>query len=516
MKEPIKYSGLWQKKREELKTENNPATDWLEMQTLLDKHMPGPAQPAPGSFLKYFKAGSILGVTLAGAIIVYFYPNFRSKPSQKQRVGVHQTKRDTVDLAASIKLPSNTALTTTKAAALYTDSVNGHTPAGATTLAAAPSPVVAAGDLSIGRKAKVAGKTNSTGNANPLKTLGGHPQQKQRMGGKAIIIIVDNLSTTAKVAGKRSVTSLTAVSGNASFLPPGSNFTAANNIRGRDTTKVYDQKLDRSPAIIADSIAKAHHQTGQPAIVFDTLTNSNQHGQGVSGAAKAQKSQNGPLAKAFKTQKNNTGKYRAGSSDSKSKLDWGILGGLNPTKSMSLKNLYAGLFATYNLNSRWGINAQVRMLSPQSISGSYTHANGSKVDSSKILLITDSRKAYFITVPVYGVYRVSRNVSIKAGPVISVPLKQEAGSTLLAPATIKKDSAYYAATINQLNGTRYNQQINFGIAGGLVVQYGRLSIEAAYLKTLGGYQVNSGFGSYKAKNGSLQLTIGFKLNKPKR
>jgi hypothetical protein len=66
-----------------------------------------------------------------------------------------------------------------------------------------------------------------------------------------------------------------------------------------------------------------------------------------------------------------------------------------------------------------------------------------------------------------------------------------------------------------LSGTQYLQKLNVGLSAGVNIQFKRLSFEATYLKSLSGYQVTSGYGTYRSYNGTLQFTIGFRLNKVK-
>jgi len=210
-----------------------------------------------------------------------------------------------------------------------------------------------------------------------------------------------------------------------------------------------------------------------------------------------------------------------------SNLDWGILMGVNASGSFTSKNqnanfygsspvdLYFGLFASYKLNDTWAINPQIRLFSPQSITTTYSHANQSKVYSTQGLTITASRKVYAVSVPVYVVYNLTNNISLKAGPVINFPVKQVNANSLLQPATIKADSAYYANITGILNKTQYDQKLNFGISGGASFKYKRFIFEATYLKSLSGYGITSGFGSYKSYNGTFQFTIGFQLDKVK-
>lgn len=212
-------------------------------------------------------------------------------------------------------------------------------------------------------------------------------------------------------------------------------------------------------------------------------------------------------------------------SSSASNLDWGLLLGANTNGSFTGKSqnaniygslpvdLYTGLFGTYHFNDKLGLNLQVWLLNPQNISGGYSHANGSKVDSGKIIQVTDSRKAYFVTIPVHAMYQITDNLALKFGPVINLPVKQINGITKLTPTTISKDSTYYKKTITQINATKYQQTLNFGLSGGLQFNTGRLTIEATYLKNLGGYKVSSDYGTYTASPGVLQFTVGFRLNR---
>ncbi len=213
-------------------------------------------------------------------------------------------------------------------------------------------------------------------------------------------------------------------------------------------------------------------------------------------------------------------------------LDWGLLTGVNTSGSFTPKkqnsnfygsfpaDIYFGLYGTYHFNDKWAVNIQAKALSPQNINGSYSHANGARadsgaVDSGKTIRVSDSRKIYFVSVPIHLVYKLNNYISIKGGPVINIPVKQLTGSTTFTPLAIKTDTTYYTSVNNQLKNTRYVPAVNFGLSAGVSLQYNRLSFEATYLKSISGLKVSSDFGSYKSNPGTLQLTIGFQLNKPK-
>jgi hypothetical protein len=210
-----------------------------------------------------------------------------------------------------------------------------------------------------------------------------------------------------------------------------------------------------------------------------------------------------------------------------SDIDWGILAGVNSSGSFTPKgqnaniygklpvDVYLGLFATYHFNDKWAVNSQIRVLNPQNLNSSFTHVvNENKADSGKVLAITDSRKAYFVSIPIHLVYKINNKISLKGGPVINIPVKQISNSTSLQPG-IKLDSAYNITVSNQLKAIKYDQKINFGLSGGISLQYKRLIFEATYLKSFSGYNVISDFGNYKSNKGSLQITLGLQLNRLK-
>ena len=210
-----------------------------------------------------------------------------------------------------------------------------------------------------------------------------------------------------------------------------------------------------------------------------------------------------------------------------SAIDWGLLMGVNTSGSFTPKsqnaNFYGsapidpwfGLFASYKLNNSWAISAEAHFFSPQNITTTYTHANQSKVDSNQSLTITASRKMYAVSVPIYAVYNAGNGLSFKAGPVLNFPVKQINTASVLLPYSIRTDTTYYKNISSALSATQYRQNINFGFAAGASYQYKRFIFGASYLKSLSGYSINSGLGTYKSYSGTFQINIGFQLDKVK-
>jgi hypothetical protein len=100
--------------------------------------------------------------------------------------------------------------------------------------------------------------------------------------------------------------------------------------------------------------------------------------------------------------------------------------------------------------------------------------------------------------------------------VINIPVKQVNGNAVLQPVKIMTDTPYFKNINKQLSATQYQQKINFGLSGGVTLQYQRFLLEATYNKSFSSYRVVSDLGSYSQNPGSVQISIGFQLSKPKK
>jgi len=205
------------------------------------------------------------------------------------------------------------------------------------------------------------------------------------------------------------------------------------------------------------------------------------------------------------------------------KLQLGILAGVNApgsfTGSSENANVYGslpvdvflGLFVNYTVYKKWAFNLQPKLLSPQTVSGTYTHAIDTKVDSGKTLTMTDSRKIYFVDVPLHLVYKATPNISLMGGLAVSIPAKQVNVLSNYSTSGTKKDSVYYAKVKAQVNATQYNWQSSLGISGGMNFNYQRLFFNATYLKALKSQSITSDLGGYTFSHDALQLSVGFRL-----
>jgi len=92
MKNSLKYMQLWQAKRSALKLIDDPQAGWMEMQGLLDKHLPvthhgGKGGSSAGT--SSLKLQSFLLVGLSAAVVIYFL-------AHNSKTNDHRTHQDSL------------------------------------------------------------------------------------------------------------------------------------------------------------------------------------------------------------------------------------------------------------------------------------------------------------------------------------------------------------------------------------------------------------------------------------
>lgn len=554
MKDLFKDPDLWRQKRAELPVDSEPQSGWQEMQSILDKHLPVlPLTAAPHvsklakiiKAVKAMKATSVLIASLTVATVtgtaIYLINN-----EQHKNASHHQYKKHSPVMGKDSLVDSLTANSSNlnNSLDIARDSLNGL------------KDQKNEQSLSVNKNDSIinSAKTNPAANSSKSKTNGLFPvstvnnQQiisSQQKGNSNII----KGSLTGSNGHNNGSHALPGKYQNTQQFDPTGNQTAQQVL-----TNVIDATNKNK---LADDQAV---QGGNPASsTLTPSTNANIQSWQLTGInnntfIRPQAFANQPLSKfvignyyynrlrllsndKILNSKNKTGKNRSATGNKTKRpnslgrslstafanTDWGILLGANSSGSFtpSTQNsnfygsfpvdIYVGLFGTYNLNNKWAFNAQVRLLTPLNLSGSYTNEN-TGVDSAKLVEVTDSRKAYFVSIPVHAVYKITNNISVKGGPVINIPVKQINGVTNVRRLTDNIDTIFLANAANQLKATRYDQKINLGVSGGVSFQFKRLSLEALYQKSLGGYNITSGFGNYKTSPGTVQISLGFKLN----
>ncbi|MDB5110214.1 MAG: hypothetical protein JWR67_1328 [Mucilaginibacter sp.] len=552
MKNSLKDLKLWQTKRNELHITDDVEQDWLEMQGLLDENMPVDITPQKTSANIARLLWALFAALIIAVLIYLLY--------HKNEIAAntpHPLNKTTVNKMASNNNEANSS--TSKLLTGNNDSKINKPDSGSLTSDKAKN-----NDISINKPASKAFAEKSTNNNNVLSP------GKQAADAKHHVVINTSVAKTSTGSASSNAADhnmlLVAVKKNGHDAPKGraangyrNNLVQANKSSHKqealnEAGLKNDHKNPRSNSSTANSASfklvdqkkngygntyQQSNQTSQgvsnvnkieyPAflqiltstIVFDSvtyrsplITNST-----IPGINKASASGKNPDSKKSKDPKPKTTSF--------SKFDYGILMGVNSSGSFTPKkqnsnfygslpvDAYFGVFGTYHLSNKWALGITVNYLSPQTVSGSYSHANASKIDSTQRLQISDSRKIYSVNVPIQIQYKVSDHISFTAGPVISMPVKQVNGSSVLQPAAIKADTIYFPKLTSSLNNTKYESKLNYGLSGGLIIVVNRFSFGASYLRGLSGPKIISDLGSYTSNTSTLQFMVGFKLNKGK-
>ena len=553
MKEQDKYHALWHK-RNELHINDNAEQDWLDMQSVLDAHMPvnGGAGNSGTSYLSGFKLLTALVLAAAAAVILYYV----FAGSDKDSAHGHKT--------------NTTVISANKQAALHNPEINNNgandgtvnptsdnviTGNNADTTAASPgvtnNPSTAAINTTNAANHKIA----NTAMANAASGATSHNNASLKHTNATIInnIAGRSILNTGHATRGTNIASHNS-SGNTLGHLNKKHYTTGNYSGGGGSRiaghvlgsgSLRGQTHGRS----SRESTTANNKTSLKGGANDKFSMLNQAG----GAASDNTSHDTDvlslavpqfitepysapalpplLANKFKAVDDTSAtakKPAPTKSSGASKFEYGLLAGVNAPGSFTAKaqnanfygslpvDLFFGAFTTYNFNSKWGINLQLRGLNPQNISGTYTHSNDSKKDTNQVLNISDSRKVYTADAALHLIFKPALGLSLKAGPVFSYSLKEANGKTTFQTGPLKKDSVYYVSVIKLINATSYTKGLNIGLSVGASYQYGRFIFDAAYIKKFSGTIVSSTLGSYTAINDQLLFGIGFMLSKPKK
>lgn len=187
--------------------------------------------------------------------------------------------------------------------------------------------------------------------------------------------------------------------------------------------------------------------------------------------------------------------------------NYGLQAGLNAGSGGA--GFYLGLTGNYAFTKRWFIEGSVVYNGSRTLSGTYTHPSIYRPDSSSAILLNDSRKVQPIDIMLNLQYRVSKLVSVKAGPVLSYAGKQLNTSTRLGTVGSFRDTLGYSKTIDSVrNTTVFNKKMNLGFTGGLGVKIKQFELNARYL-WLPPYKVSNSWGTYSQPANRLQIGVSY-------
>ena len=198
---------------------------------------------------------------------------------------------------------------------------------------------------------------------------------------------------------------------------------------------------------------------------------------------------------------------------SQKEIDFGVEGLANTSGAGT--NLVLGLFGSAQLNQKWQVNAGARIDLSRNLSGTITHPSYSRPDTV-VFKVTDSRKVNTISIPITFKYKVSKLVSIHAGPQLSFSAGQSMHSNKLQTISNYRDTASHSHSIDSALKYNHISKFNIGISGGISIRVSpRFYIEGSYQQNITPYKVNTGLGNYNQYYHSVQLGIRYTFKRGK-
>jgi hypothetical protein len=221
---------------------------------------------------------------------------------------------------------------------------------------------------------------------------------------------------------------------------------------------------------------------------------------------KSRRNMTKPVKNSSKTAKN---KKPAGTTEmDPPTYNYGLETGIHKT------TLYFGAFGSYRLQSRWLINAGIRVIPSSSSSGSYNaQTSYSKPDTLSTFTVKSSRKLLILAIPLSIEYRISNMLNINAGPVIGFSLKQSAINNQYGVFTHQGDTLKHTQAIDSTLRHSTINKANLGISGGISVHIKQFYIDIRYQQDIIPYKISTGLGSYQQYNNALQLGIRYQFRK---
>jgi hypothetical protein len=569
------YLKLWQHKRSELPVNTDPQADWLAMHHLLDLQMPvvnNATANSPGSdlvkqlshfakFKLFYVAAALITVAAITYVVIQHRATTKENKPAKTEVRadsvlnndadtalINEQIRDSIlqdaHLTDSVGVKASTA--NTKANNNGVDKNEENTNRSLTNLSAAKNKANKPGYLSNGRKPITGNINNSSGSrsgANNSRLLSSANKTTNGLAFTGNKAINSSRSRVSNSAGRKSGNN-TGQAINKQRQSQVARQEAINELNNRQITNntsngnIMQNNISQSPLWSSAFIFNADapllvNNYATPGIVNTNTALSNAANTRILNAPNAATANltNAAKAKNQATKPSPT-KSAGDKTNSYSSLDWGILVGVNTQGSFTPKDQnkniygslavdsYAGLFATYNVSSKWAVDVQVKLLVPHSTGGSYNHVFATRNDTGQIVRqtykITDSRKIYSAQMPLHLVYNITDNISVKAGPVINLPIKHFGASSFTALTDTVVDSIGYAGRLaDTINRITFKKRISVGISGGISFNYKRLRLEAVYYRGSQPYTTSSPLGSYSPAVNNIQISLGFKLNKTK-
>jgi hypothetical protein len=544
MKNSAWYQKLWLKKLDKLPVKDADL-GWKGMSALLDEQMPVSGNPAgrpnysPAAKLIKTIIGYVLPVVVVTAISLYYtLPAFHHSKTAKVNKS-HISHTGAVEKANQPgnnipSPPNNTIADSTVAASPINTVHNSSKLENTTTAKGSPKALPAPGgsiattlsnykrSVTVAEK-HIAATNNRAAKNNRSKTNGGNGFYNRANTNYS----VKNGNLRIKHVTKlpRQKAGYSSVTGHHSS-PPGNlksnRFAVVKNSGNKtDPTNKAAQKQD----ISKDSVSKTQSvpvtnggKEVNPVVAGSSPANNSGQPGTTSGnnVAAAQKAAPGNTNKGSatnpakaKTAKNNPVKNKKPNKIITPRYNYGLEAGLN-TGAANSTSFYFGGFGTYAIKPRLLINVGIRINSNRTISGGFTHVSYHGQDSIPPFGIVDTRKLLVADIPVTVEYKLFNTLSIKAGALFILPIKQSGINTKLAPIAYPRDTLYHTQEINTaLNNTTMNR-VNLGFTGGISLHIKKFDINANY-QVLKPYKISDALGSYSKTYQTFQLGVGWRF-----
>ncbi len=495
MKNSAWYQKLWRKKLDELPLQKDTESAWPNMKKLLDEHIPETGTEGGNSDSPFrISLVSLLGYLILIAVIIgaigyfYAYQSITSKNVQnqkpKQQVHIDTLKHGEISFDSKnkniidikhLKLKPNTFVKNSNAA-VYPDKQSSTVSKTETATLNPGTKIKALTDSNSLSRVVLPERTTSVSSKFSIPSAG--IEKRSRLQTHSVVKTVTKENRKPDFYKGKPTGSVGKIKLKDRYL---------NGNNADEYTKAITRK-----SIIQDSASNIAKLKQVPAIAAITEKNRNQ----PEASSKSNVNPSKNIAKGKKANVFLTPPY-----------NYGLEIGLNTSNNV---RFYFGGFGSYTLNNRWLFNAGIRINSYKQLSGEYSHPSYYRPDSLPPFKIIDSRKLLVMDIPINLEYKISKTISVKTGPVISLLLKQTDISSKLGTIADLRDTVYHSKEINKaINNTIINK-VSFGFTGGLTFHLNKFDLNSNY-QLLTPYKVSNDLGHYRKTNNTFQVSIGYRF-----
>lgn len=193
-------------------------------------------------------------------------------------------------------------------------------------------------------------------------------------------------------------------------------------------------------------------------------------------------------------------------------LSYSISAGLNTATAKT--GFFFAPAVHYRVSERFGLSGGLTLNTGRLWTGGYMASNYNVGDSlkRKTISIEDERELNVLEIPLNLEYRISHKISLKAGPVLGIQLKQGGRGSTLGVVTNPADTLMNGKKIHTaLDASKLSGGMTLGYQAGFILRFGRFNLETTYLQNLSPYRISSDLGSYKKRYRNLRLGLGFRF-----